>query len=135
MKEFERQLVHGQLKHDRAGNVFQDIYTDEMEIAYRPNTWKKVMASVAGAVGVGYYYGASNNDLGVKALYASLATGVGINIGMFMNSSRLDSVAAAAMYFVIVNMSGYLNIADEDPSRMYEAAAIGLLGMAVDHMK
>ena len=90
----------------------------------------KALAISVGACGVGYYYGNPTRAVGFKALYATLATGIGINVGLVMGDSRIDSASAAAIYWLIVGASGYLNVSSADPSRLHEAVGIAALGRA-----
>jgi hypothetical protein len=123
--EIEQQLVNG---FQNAKNMFAyELALDALELEQR-DTWVKVLASVAGASGVGYYYGASMNQLGIKSLYAALATGLGLNVG----NARLTTVSTAGIYWLVVGASAYLNVTNVDSSRMYEAVAIAAFGLVAD---
>ena len=117
---------------DVIGDV-QKLYTDELDLAQRPSVAKRIGITAAGIVATAIYYNNRNRELAIKGIYALFAAGVGINIGIASGDSRVDSAAAAGLYYGFTKASASLNLTGEDSTMGYESLAGFAAGLAYDY--
>jgi hypothetical protein len=137
MSEITDQLLYGHYTNvegqdiDVLGDI-ERLYTDELDLVQRPSVFKRIGVTAAGIVAAAVYYNNRNRELAIKGIYALFAAGVGINIGIASGDSRVDSAAAAGLYYGFTKASASLNLTGEDRSMGYESLAGFAAGLAYD---
>lgn len=122
-------------------NVFNDpvgVIDTEVQLAERPDIMRRIAITSAGALLAGWYF-AGEDFSGipiVRIVRALLASGLGINVGLMMGNTQLDSVGAAASIYVIAYLYGMLKGESVDYMGLkYEAFGALIAGFAADHIQ
>ena len=138
MSEITDQILYGHYKNAKGQDIdviadVEKLYTDELDLAQRPSVMKRIGVTAAGIVATAIYYNNRNRELAIKGIYALFAAGVGINIGIASGDSRVDSAAAAGLYYGFTKASASLNLTGEDTTMGYESLAGFAAGLAYDY--
>jgi hypothetical protein len=138
MSEITDSILYGTYQNSEGQDVdvisdIKKVYTDELDLIQRPGVVRRIAVTAAGIVGTAIYYNNRNRELAIKGLYALFAAGIGINIGMASGDSRVDSAAAAGMYYAFTKASARLNLTGEDSTLFYESMAGFAAGLAMDY--
>lgn len=138
MSDMEQMLLQGQLTNADGEPInvsgdLEQIYRDEVALVTRPSVMRRIAVTAAGVAATALWYGNQNRELAIKSLYALFAAGIGINAGMIAMDSRVDSVAAAALYYAMTKASSSLNLTGEDMYLGYESLAAMAAGLAYDY--
>ena len=126
----------------RQNNLFADVarlqsdvefvFKDEQEIFSRPNILYSLAATVVATCGAAYYHGTTTvSKLALKAIYATLAQIIGVNVGLAIDNVHADNITFAGGYYLLTTMSG--NLSQLNNKNGMEAIAGAVAGYAANY--
>ena len=117
----------GQLQVD-----LERVVADQEEILTRPNILYSLGAAVLATCATAYYHGVTTvPQLALKAVYATVAQIVGVNVGLAIDNEHVDNITFAAGYYLMSNISG--NLTQYNRKTGVEALAGALAGYASNY--
>ena len=112
---------------DSIPTSFTDAYNQEVQIVQRPGVSRRILATAAGAFLPCLYFGSYSPI--AKGVYAVMAAGLGINVGIYVGDPRVDALAAGALYYAFYSIGasyGYSNMSNNVRMEAMGAVAAGL---------
>lgn len=108
------------------------VVADQEDILTRPNILYSLGAAVLATCATAYYHGVTTvPQLALKAIYATVAQVIGVNVGLAIDNEHVDNITFAAGYYVMSNISG--NLTQYNQKSGVEAVAGALAGYAANY--